>query len=248
MSVSYSVIIPAFNEQNWLPKTLDALQKAMGEIIMPGEIIVADNNSDDKTPEIAIQYGAKVVFEPVNQISRARNAGAKVAKGKYLIFLDADTLISPMLLKTALNYLESGLCCGGGGRVAFEDGTPGFAKLSADLWNVISVRFGMAAGCFIYCPKEAYDATGGFDEKVYASEEIWFSKRLQAWGKPRGMDFRIIGDPPLITSGRKSEWFSPMQMIGMFLIFCFFPFAMRFRSLCDLWYKRPNTDLPSKYL
>jgi len=240
MSVSYSVIIPAFNEQELLPKTLEALQKAMREIAMPGEIIVADNNSGDKTPEIAIQYGASVVFEQINQISRARNTGARAAKGKYLIFLDADTLISPILLKTALDQLERGSCCGGGGRVAFEDGTPGFAKLGADIWNMLSARFGLAAGCFVYCLKEAYDATGGFDEKLYASEEIWFSKRLQAWGKPRGMKFRIISDPPLITSGRKSEWFSPLQMIGMFLIFCFFPFAMRFRSLCDLWYKRPK--------
>ncbi len=77
MSVSYSVIIPAFNEQKWLPETLDALQNAMRGIVMPGEIIVADNNSGDKTPEIAIQYGANVVFEPVNQISRARNTGAR---------------------------------------------------------------------------------------------------------------------------------------------------------------------------
>jgi glycosyltransferase involved in cell wall biosynthesis len=240
MSVSYSVIIPAFNEQEWLPKTLETLQNAMCAIAMPGEIIVADNNSCDKTSEIAVQYGAKIVFEQINQISRARNAGARTAIGKYLIFLDADTLVSPILLKTALNNLESGLCCGGGGRVAFEDGTPDFAKWGAEFWNMISVRFGMAAGCFVYCLKEAFDATGGFDEKLYASEEIRFSKRLQAWGKPRGMDFRIISDPPLITSGRKSEWFSPLQMIGMFLIFCFFPFAVRFRSLCDLWYKRPK--------
>ncbi len=82
-----------------LPATLDALQKAMKAIDMAGEMIVADNNSRDRTPEIAREHGAIVVFEPINQISRARNAGAKAARGRYLIFLDADTIISPRCSK-----------------------------------------------------------------------------------------------------------------------------------------------------
>ena len=52
MTISYSVIIPAYDEQEWLPATLDALQKAMKAIDMTGEIIVADNNSQDRTAEL----------------------------------------------------------------------------------------------------------------------------------------------------------------------------------------------------
>jgi len=179
------------------------------------------------------------VFEPINQISRARNAGAKAAMGRYLIFLDADTIISPVLLQKALGNLSSGACCGGGVKVAYEGKLPGIVRGATELWNRFSVQFGMAAGCFIYCLKEAFDAVGGFSENVYASEEIWFSRQLRTWGKQRNMDFRIIRDSPLITSSRKLKWFSLLGMFGMLMVFCFFPFAIRFRPLCRLWYERP---------
>jgi glycosyltransferase involved in cell wall biosynthesis len=242
MTISYSVIIPAYNEQEWLPATLDVLQKAMRAIDMVGEVIVTDNNSRDRTPEIAREHGAIVVFEPMNQISRARNAGAKAAKGRYLIFLDADTIISAALLQQALGNLSSGACCGGGAKVVYEGELPGIVIGVTELWNRFSVKYGMAAGCFIYCLKEAFDAFGGFSQNVYASEEIWFSRQLRAWGKQRFMDFRIITSPTLMTSSRKLKWFSLLQMFGMSMVLCFFPFAVRFRPLCRLWYVRPADE------
>jgi len=240
MTISYSVIIPAYNEQSLLPATLNALQKAMEAIDITGEVIVADNNSNDGTATIAREHGAVVVFEPMNQISRARNAGAKAARGRYLIFLDADTILSAALLQAALGNLSSGACCGGGAKVVYEGELPGMVRGATELWNRLSVGFGMAAGCFVYCLKEAFDAVGGFSQNVYASEEIWFSWKLRAWGKPRHMDFRIISSPPLITSSRKLKWFSLLQIFGMVVVFGFFPFALRFRPLCRLWYERPK--------
>jgi glycosyltransferase involved in cell wall biosynthesis len=240
MTISYSVIIPAYDEQRWLPATLDALQKAMKAIDRSGEIVVADNNSKDRTAGIAREHGARVVFEPINQISRARNAGAKAAKGQNLIFLDADTIVSASLLLQALDNLSSGACCGGGGKVIYGGNFPGVVRAATAFWNFCSVKFGMAAGCFIYCLKEGFDAVGGFSENVYASEEIGFSWKLRAWGKQRHMDFRIINDPPLITSSRKLKWFSLLEMFAILVVFCFFPFAVRFRPLCRLWYNRPS--------
>lgn len=240
MTVSYSVVIPAYDEQEYLHATLDALQKAMKAVDMPGEVIVADNNSHDRTAEIARKHGSIVVFEPVNQISRARNAGAKAARGRYLIFLDADTILSTTLLQQALDNLSSGACCGGGGKVVYEGEFPGIVRFATEIWNRFSVNFGVAAGCFIYCLKEAFDAVGGFSQNVYASEEIWFSWNLRAWGKQRHMDFRIIDSPQITTSSRKLKWFSLLQMAGMLMVFSFFPFAIRFRPLCRLWYERPE--------
>jgi hypothetical protein len=100
----------------------------------------------------------------------------------------------------------------------------------------------MAAGCFIYCLKEGFDALGGFSQTVYASEEIWFSWKLRAWGKLRHMNFRIIDSPPLTTSSRKLKWFSLPSIFAMFLLFSLFPFALRFRPLCRLWYERPSVN------
>ena len=89
-----SLVVPAFNEERLLPASLASIQAATAEFGAAGwevELIVCDNNSTDRTPEIAAAAGARVVFEPVNQISRARNAGAAHATGNWLLFIDADS-------------------------------------------------------------------------------------------------------------------------------------------------------------
>lgn len=239
MDIQYSVIIPAYNEENWLPQTLISLKAAMADSGLAGEIIVVDNNSTDKTAQIAVAQGARVIFERRNQISRARNAGAGAARGKYFIFLDADTLLPPDLLKTALNNLESGTCCGGGAWVSSIEPHPLAVRRSIDMWNRLSRAFNWAAGCFIYCLRQGFEAVGGFSEKVYASEEIWFSRQLRAWGKSRGLTFRIIKHPPIVTSVRKLNWFTPRQAV-LLIVIMLFPLALRSRLLCSFWYSRPG--------
>jgi len=236
----YSVIIPAYNEEKWLPRTLDALAGAMQETAMTGEVIVTDNNSTDMTGRIAREYGAQVVFEPINQIARARNAGAGIAKGKYLIFLDADTLITPEILKTALKKLESGKCCGGGIRLDFGTVASPFVQRVIAFWNMISLKFRLAAGSFVFCLGDAFDAVRGFDERVYASEEIGFSLKIRQWGKKRGMGFCIIQEEFIISSQRKLHWFSPVQTWLFALSLFIIPFAPFSRTLCRMWYKRPS--------
>ncbi|HLQ78078.1 MAG TPA: glycosyltransferase, partial [Terriglobia bacterium] len=84
-----SIVIPAFNEERLIGKTLACVRDAISEFTRRGwesELIVCDNNSTDRTAEIARAAGAEVVFEPRNQISRARNAGARRASGEWLIF------------------------------------------------------------------------------------------------------------------------------------------------------------------
>lgn len=239
MSICYSIIIPAYNEEKWLPRTLAAVRKSMGTQSLAGEVIVVDNNSYDQTARIALSHNAKVVFEPFNQISRARNSGAKAARGRYLIFLDADTILSPDLLQTALDNLTNGNCCGGGSLVDFDKSIRLPARRVLDLWNWTSLKFGLAAGCFIYCLREGFEDVGGFSQKVYASEEIWLSQQLQLWGRKRNMTFQMIPSPRIVTSSRKLEWFSPIQMTLSMLVITVFPFALRFRTSCSHWYYRP---------
>ena len=240
MTFFYSIIIPAYNEEEWLSRTLPALREAMGTLDVSGEVIVVDNNSTDQTAQIASRYNSQVVFEPVNQISRARNTGARAAKGRHFIFLDADTFLSPALLQTALDNLSGGVCCGGGCLVGFDKSIRPFACKVLNLWNWISLKFGFAAGCFIYCLREGFEAVGGFSEKVYATEEIWLSHQLRSWGKKRSMAFQIISAHPIVTSNRKLEWFSPLQLALSALVLTVFPFSLRFRLLCSLWYYRPE--------
>jgi glycosyltransferase involved in cell wall biosynthesis len=239
MTIDYSVIIPAYNEEAYLPATLAALHGAMAGTPLAGEVIVVDNNSDDGTARIARDNDAIVVFEPVNQISRARNSGARQARGRYLIFLDADTTISGELLLAALAGLENGRCCGGGACVSADEIPPAGAQRTMELWNLLSVKLGLAAGCFIYCLREGFDYTGGFSERVYASEEIWFSRKLRSWGRGQGLPFHIITEPPVRTSIRKLHWYSQLRLVMLSAPVLLFPPAIFFKGLCSPWYRRP---------
>ena len=240
--MDYTVIIPAYNEEHWLPATLSSLITTMAQTGSNGEIIVVDNNSNDRTAAIAEEYSAAVIFEPVNQISRARNTGARHAQGVYLIFLDADTIVSMNLLNEALRLLESGVCCGGGAEVIPDEGANRWAYFGTSIWNPIARRLKLASGCFIFCRQDAFKEIGGFSEKVYAGEEIGLSQKLKAWGKAHNMPFQIITGSPAITSGRKTEWYSPTQLVLITAGIALMPFVVRFRSLCGFWYRRPRTD------
>jgi len=204
-----------------------------------GEMIVADNNSTDRTAKIARGFGVQVVFEPINQISRARNTGARVAQGRYLVFVDADTKIVPALLGQALNNLESGRCVGGGAVVVLDSGMHYGARLALRIWNWLSVRLGLAAGCFLYCRREDFERCGGFSEQVYASEEIWLSRCLKRAGRKTGRRFYVIGAPGALSSGRKLHWYGHGAQLALLLVLLLFPFLVRYKRFCGFWYQRP---------
>ena len=240
MNIDYSIVIPAYNEVALLPETIAAVKAAMNENSLVGEIVVCNNNSTDTTGALAEELGAKVVFESYNQISRARNTGAHHAKGKYLVFVDADTTISAELLSEALRRLQSGQCCGGGSVVEIDDELRPAIRRIINGWTRISIKYRLAAGCFVFCLREDFEAVGGFSESVYASEEIWFSRAVHRLGKKRDQPFCIITDYPVISSGRKMTWFSVSQQGAVLVMLLLFPFLLRYRCFCGFWYKRPD--------
>jgi glycosyltransferase involved in cell wall biosynthesis len=240
MAIDYSIIVPAYNEEAWLPATLSSIQLAMSQSSLSGELIVCDNNSTDATPRLAREAGARVVFEAHNQISRARNRGAAEAHGRYLVFVDADTHISSELLQRALDNLSLGQCIGGGATVTMDKQLGRIERLGLWGWNTLSTSLGLAAGCFFYCRRDAYEAVSGFSEQVYASEELWLSKRLWLQGKKNGLRFCIIRHLSARSSGRKLDWFGPGRHMLLIVLLGLFPFLVRYRRFCDFWYKRPT--------
>jgi glycosyltransferase involved in cell wall biosynthesis len=207
-----------------------------------GECIVVDNNSSDETAKIAAEHGAdRVVFEPLNQIARARNAGAAVARGSYLVFVDADTRIEPALLSQTISMLETGDYVGGGSVVKFEGEISRIGRFGIGLWERISRLTQTAAGSYIFCLKQAFDAVEGFDERLYASEEVRLTNQLKRWAKTQGFKFQILSEYPVRTSARKLNWYSGPQILGWVFFMMFFPIAVRWKRLCGFWYKRPES-------
>lgn len=243
----YAIIIPAYNEEAFLPATLAAARKAMSALPgAQGTVIVVDNHSTDRTAEVAREHGAdRVVYESFNQIARARNTGAREASThpdcRHLIFVDADTLLSGNLLVQAMDCLESGETVAGGAITVSDTPLPLHVDRLLAAWNWFARHLGMAAGSFVFCRRDAFEAVGGFDERVYAGEEVWLSRRLRRWGKPRGLGFRVLSDPPIVTSGRKSEWFSAWDFSRQILLLALCPWTTRSKALCSLWYHRPSS-------
>jgi glycosyltransferase involved in cell wall biosynthesis len=239
VALDYSIIIPAYNEEELLPATLASVAASMAKVQpLVGEVIVVDNNCTDRTAQVAADCGARVVFEEHRQISRSRNAGAAAARGRYLIFVDADTRISPALLPRTLTVLESGRCCGGGTKVVFGEQLPLGLRVLAASWHCMSKLWHWAAGSYVFSLRDAFTDIGGFDERFYASEEIHFSRALSKWGRRNGLKV-IILDELAITSLRKLQWFSWRQFIRLFLRLVMNPLLLCSREGCPFWYERP---------
>ncbi|MEM1353735.1 MAG: glycosyltransferase [Planctomycetota bacterium] len=235
MPHDYAIIVPAYNEEVQLAVTLPAMRRAMAEMTERGQLIVVDNNSTDATSQIAAGHDTRVVFEPINQISRARNAGAAAADAGVLIFIDADTTPDAALIREALDAIKSGRYCGGGARVVMSP-RPGLAvRMVLGFWNTVSRLFKLPAGCFFVCERDGFDAVGGFSEQVYASEEIWLARQLKKWGRKEGKRLTILPGP-ITTSNRKTD--NPARVLGWVLFLTLCPIAVRYRRLCGYWYKR----------
>ena len=243
MNVDYSIIVPAYNEEEYLPVTLTSLKESMDAVSeFHGEIIVANNNSTDRTAEIAEEAGARVVFEEHRQIARARNAGGREATGRYLIFVDGDTRISEALLEKTLAALESGEFCGGGTIPEFDGNLSFWGRRGVKTWTFLSKTFKWACGAYVFCSREAFLETGGFDERYYAAEEVYFSKALRTWGRKRKQAFVILDDP-IITSSRKLEWYSTWEIVRMLLsMFLHFKPLQKRRACHKMWYRRPGDE------
>lgn len=235
-----SVLIPAYNEEELIGRAIDSVRESFASVDCQSyEIVVCDNNSTDGTAKIASGRGAKVVFEPHNQIAKARNTAANAASGEWFIFLDADSLLNAGVLKAVLDHIGSGKVCGGGARMEFDGDIGRIGRFMCRHWNWLSRTFKLAAGAFIFCSAEAFRGVGGFSEAYYVSEEIWFSKRLSKWGKNRGMKFIIISDRSIKTSARKMEWYGQWRVLLQFLLFLV-PGTINSRRMAGQWYKRPK--------
>ena len=125
-----SVVIPVFNEEKYLPQCLASLKK---QTYQPLEIIVVDNNSTDKTGQIAKSFGARVIFEPNQGITWARQAGFKKAKGEIIARLDADSFAPPSWLNSIVEIFKKHP------KIAAATGVPYYYDLPLILQPVINI-------------------------------------------------------------------------------------------------------------
>lgn len=234
-----SVVVPAFNEERLLEQTLAQINRARPAFTaasFTSELIVCDNNSTDRTADIARAAGATVVFEPINQIGRARNRGATAASGNWLLFIDADSQPSAALFGEVAEQIRTGRCLAGGCVIRL-DGNHRAAHFLTRGWNWISRQRRLLAGSFIFVETAAFREIGGFSHEFFTGEELDLSQRLHALARKTDREIVILHRNPMLTSDRKVRLYSTRELLGFMLRAGLRPKrVMKDKAACYAWY------------
>ena len=225
-----SFIIPAWNEEELIGQTIESIHAAATDLEY--EIIVANDASDDRTAEIAESMGATVVHCNNRQIGLSRNDGAKASSGNWIVFVDADTLVSTDVVRETIDAFNSGAISGTSFPM-FDEEIPFTARVLTPVLRVSFRVLRLAAGAYLFCSKEAFDAVGGFDKKFFAAEEVHLSKSLHKQGPFKTINSRVV------TSGRKFRMFSSVVMLTT-LVMMAIPGVRGIRKRPKLWYGERN--------
>jgi len=97
-----SIIIPCYNGEAYLQ---EAIESALSQTYQPVEVIVVDDGSTDRSPEIAQKFPVRYIRQPNRGLTKSRNLGVRKSRGSYVVFLDADDRLKPDAIKTGLRVL-----------------------------------------------------------------------------------------------------------------------------------------------
>ncbi len=208
---SVSVVIPAHNEEHYLPLCLDAIKVAAQSITQPVECIVVLNRCTDRTEDIARERGAVVVHEDAKNLSLIRNAGAAAATGDVLVTIDADSLMQPLTLHEMLEKLATQKFIGGGAGVLPERWSLGVCCSVAMVVPFLAIHG--VSFCMFWCLRKDFETLGGFNPDYVTIEDVDFAKRLKALGKKRGLKYGTVWRNPVITSCRKFDQFGDWYLV-----------------------------------
>lgn len=180
-----SVIVPTLNEEKYIENTLKALRSSdyMGKF----EVIVTDGGSGDRTVRIAKKYADKVLVNG-RGISKGRNAGAAVAKGDVLLFIDADTIVTYNTLSEFEHVFKDRRVVAATCPIMlmshqYKDFMLYWELNQAVKLSMTKIRRPHIVGACFAARKSAFEEVGGFDETVETLEDFELSERLGKKGR-----------------------------------------------------------------
>src|SRR3989338_4239571 len=188
-----SIIIPAYNEENYIEGALQALNKYKPNDI---EIIVVNNGSTDKTVKKVSNFpNVKLIHENRRGVQFARERGRLEARGRIIANLDADCIPGENWIKSALKYLEDERVIAVSGPYEYHDGNL-FFRITSFLTQKIFYNqaskffyflFGrgvVTMGGNIFIRAEALQAIGGYDTRIsFYGDDTDTGNRLVVLGK-----------------------------------------------------------------
>ncbi len=209
MSVAptHSLIIPAFNEAELLPRLLDTVEAARERYVRGAErveVVVADNASTDDTAAVAAARGCRVVKVEKREIAAARNGGAAVAQGTVLCWIDADSQVHPETFNAIDRALADPRIVAGASGATMERWSFGIAMTHCCLLKPIQLLTRLDTGV-VFCRRSDFDAVGGYDEGTFWAEDVFFLWNLKRLGRTRGQRLTRLDGAEAIFSTRKFD-------------------------------------------
>jgi glycosyltransferase involved in cell wall biosynthesis len=208
-----SVVVPAHNEQRYLPACLESIRRAAASIHCEVEIVVVANRCSDATAAVADAWGAVVVNDDSRNIAAVRNAGVKASTGEIVVTIDADCIMHHDALGEVERHLATGRYVGGGASFVPERRSIGIDT------TIAMVRIGMLitglGGAMYWFRRVDFDAIRGFDDHLAMAEDVDFARRLREHGRHSGRRFINLRSVPVVTSCRKFDRFGDWHVFGM---------------------------------
>jgi glycosyltransferase involved in cell wall biosynthesis len=214
--MKFSIIIPAYNEEHYLPRLLDSIDMARANYSGGAEsveVLVSDNASSDCTAEVATARGARVVTVEKRRIGAARNGGGFAARGEIVCFIDADSAIDPQTFDAIDDAISSGLYVGGSTGMWLERKSIGLV-VTYCLGAPLVLLTGMDSGV-VFCRREDFLAVGGYDESRLYAEDLLFLMALRKLGKTRGQRLTRLPRVRALGCTRKFDQFGDWHYFGM---------------------------------
>jgi glycosyltransferase involved in cell wall biosynthesis len=215
--MKFSVIIPAYNEAEYLPRLLDSIEVAKSNYSGGAEtveVIVADNCSTDRTAEVAAARGARVVTVAKRRIAAARNGGGHAALGEIVCFIDADSALHPQTFNAIDQTMKTD---------RYVWGVTGFVlerkSLALMLTYVLCIPIVLLTGLdsgLSFCRREDFEAVGGYDESRLYAEDVKFPLALRRLGRARGQRLTRLPRVKALGSTRKFDQFGDWHYFWMF--------------------------------
>ena len=184
-----SVVIAAYNEEKSIATTInDILNQDFSE---PIELLVCDNNSKDRTVQIATKLGARVVNETQKGTRFAYHRAFQEAQGEIIVMLNADVRVDRNYLKTVVNHYQDPDVVGVGTHVKFYNAPPYINWI----WSIIH-RIGVLAsklgyndgittfwGASLSSTKDVFNKVGGFNHGSNTNEDMIYTRLINEHGK-----------------------------------------------------------------
>ncbi|MCR4330160.1 MAG: glycosyltransferase [Candidatus Roizmanbacteria bacterium] len=215
----FSVIIPTLNEERDLPHLLSDIHKQKPTNI---EVLIADAYSSDKTSTILKQTSQKLPLSILQtkkkNVSHQRNTGAKNARGKYIIFLDADSRLPPQFFSKLEEFIIHNKGFLYSLRMSTNEQKNEYVflleigNLVIDFFNRVGKPF--AAGTGIVVHRELFYDLGGFDESLKLAEDHDFVQRA----RKAGIHLCIPTEPTLHYSFRRPQRIGYLRFLVQYLI------------------------------